>query len=343
MLLIILPGKATLVLFDVYLSIEKMGHLSDDNKSRTSLGLDIWSALPANTRGILLMAAFAGTVSLGHVIARHLTQEFHPMQVAFFRTFVPLVILTPILMSKGPGWWHTTRPGLQLLRGLIGGISMLTWFYTLSLIPVANATALSFTVVIFASLGAVFFLGERMGRHRWTAIFFGVVGTLIILRPFDVGLNPGALVALVSSILWAAALICVKVLSRTDSSVTIVFYSSVYFTILAGIPAAYFWIAPELIQLGLLICVGLLATIAQLCMTGALKIAETTAVMPIDFTRLLWAAALGFIWFGEFPDPWTWIGSIIVFTSTMYITYRENLMELSSEDRSIKDQTDRLR
>ncbi len=342
MLFIILPGKTMLVLSVVCLSIEKMGPLSNDNKSRTPLGLTIWLTLPANTRGILLMSVFAGTVSLGHVIARHLTQEFHPMQVAFFRTFVPLVILTPILMSTGSGWWHTTRPGLQLLRGLIGGISMLTWFYTLSLIPVADATALSFTVVIFASLGAVFLLGERMGRHRWTAIFFGLVGTLIILRPFDIGLNLGALIALVSSVLWAAALICVKILSRTESSVTIVFYSSVYFTILAGIPAAYFWITPELPQLGLLICVGLLATIAQLCMTGALKIAETTAVMPMDFTRLLWAAALGFIWFGEFPDPWTWIGSIIVFASTAYITYRENRVELSSESRPIKDQADRL-
>ena len=81
----------------------------DRNRATTSVTL--WSNLPANTRGMLLMAVFAGVVSLGHVIARHLSQDFHPMQAAFFRTIVPLVILTPILMRQGAGWWRTTRPG----------------------------------------------------------------------------------------------------------------------------------------------------------------------------------------------------------------------------------------
>ncbi len=246
------------------------------------------------------------------------------MQAAFFRTIVPLVILTPILMRQGPGWWRTTRPGLQFLRGLVGGISMLTWFYALALIPVGDATALSFTVVIFASMGAVVVLGERMGARRWAAIAVGIVGTLIILRPGADGLSVGALVVLVSSLFWAAALLTVKVLARTDSSITIVFYSSIYFTILAGIPAAYYWRTPDLEQFALMVSVGLLATVAQLAMTGALKIAETTAIMPMDFTRLLWAAGLGYIWFGEFPDLWTWTGGAIVFASTIYITYREN-------------------
>ena len=281
--------------------IRIMNALYRGDRNSAATGVMLWSNLPANTRGMLLMAMFAGVVSLGHVIARHLSQDFHPMQAAFFRTIVPLVILTPILMRQGPGWWRTTRPGLQLLRGLVGGISMLTWFYALALIPVGDATALSFTVVIFASMGAV-----------------------IILRPGADGLSVGALVVLVSSLFWAAALLTVKVLARTDSSITIVFYSSIYFTILAGIPAAYYWRTPDLEQFALFVSVGLLATVAQLAMTGALKIAETTAIMPMDFTRLLWAAGLGYIWFGEFPDLWTWTGGAIVFASTIYITYREN-------------------
>lgn len=313
-----------LALFGVSLMIRPMDQSPSSDPGPPARRARFWSSLPANTRGMILMAVFAGVVSLGHVIARDLSQVFHPMQVAFFRPVVPLIILAPILMRQGPGWWRTTRPGLQFVRGMVGGISMLTWFYALALIPVGDATALSFTVVIFTSIGAVIVLGERMGTRRWTAIAIGVIGTLIILRPGADGLNTGALVALVSSVFWAAALLSVKVLSRTDSSITIVFYSSIYFTILAGLPAAYYWRQPDLYELGLLISVGLLATIAQLAMTGALKIAETTAVMPMDFTRLLWAAALGYVWFGEFPDHWTWIGGAIVFASTVYITYREN-------------------
>ena len=313
-----------LALFGVSPMIRPMDQSPSSDPGPGARPASLWSSLPANTRGMILMAVFAGVVSLGHVIARDLTQNFHPMQVAFFRPVVPLIILAPILMRQGPGWWRTTRPGLQFVRGMVGGISMLTWFYALALIPVGDATALSFTVVIFTSIGAVIVLGERMGARRWAAIAIGVVGTLIILRPGADGLNSGALVALVSSVFWAAALLSVKVLSRTDSSITIVFYSSIYFTILAGLPAAYHWRQPDLYELGLLISVGLLATIAQLAMTGALKIAETTAVMPMDFTRLLWAAALGYVWFGEFPDLWTWVGGAVVFASTVYITYREN-------------------
>ena len=320
--------------------IRIMNALYRGDRNSAATGVMLWSNLPANTRGMLLMATFACVVSLGHVIARHLSQDFHPMQAAFFRTIVPLVILTPILMRQGPGWWRTTRPGLQFFRGLVGGISMLTWFYALALIPVGDATALSFTVVIFASMGAVVVLGERMGARRWVAIAVGIIGTLIILRPGADGLSVGALVVLVSSLFWAAALLTVKVLARTDSSITIVFYSSIYFTILAGVPAAYYWRAPDLEQFALLVSVGVLATLAQLAMTGALKIAETTAIMPMDFTRLLWAAGLGYIWFGEFPDLWTWTGGAIVFASTIYITYRENRAEKGDQGaRSVDEPT----
>lgn len=284
----------------------------------------LWYSLSSNTRGMLLMGLFAAVVSLGHVVARHLSQDLHPMQIAFFRTIVPLIVLVPMLMRDGPGWWRTSRPGLQFWRGMIGGIAMLTWFYSLYLIPVGDATALSFSVVLFTTVGAVLFLKETVGARRWAAIAIGLFGTLIILRPGTDAMNNGALVALVSSLFWAAALLIVKVLSRTDSPMTIVFYSSIYFTVLAGFPAIYYWICPTVTQLALLSSVGLCALAAQLAMTNALKIAETAAIMPIDFTRLIWAAALGFIWFGEFPDRWTWTGGTIVFASSVYITYREN-------------------
>ena len=331
------PNKRMLALFKYFHKIRSMEDPVRSSQKFNSFNLPIWSALPANTRGMILIGVFAAVVSISHLIARDLSQKIHPIQVAFFRTVVPLIILTPVLMQQGEGWWRTTRPGLQIVRGIVGGISMLTWFYALSLIPVADATALSFTVVIFASLGAVLFLKERMGKHRRAAIAIGIIGTFFILKPGTLDLNLGALIALVSSFFWAIALLTVKVLARTDSPLTIVFYSSVYFTILAGIPAAYFWTEPNIAQLGLLICVGIFATIAQLSMTEALKVAETTAIMPIDFTRLLWAAAIGYLWFGEFPDIWTWIGGVIIFSSSIYITYRENRMPPTVPKRTISD------
>ena len=290
-------------------------------------GANFWTRMPANLRGMLLMAVFACLVSLMHVIVRALSRDIHPMEIAFFRTSVPLLVILPMLMRQGRGWWRTTRPGLQMVRGLLGACAMVTWFYSLSQIPVGDATALSFSVVIFTSVGAVWCLGERMGLRRWSAIAIGLVGTLIILRPGTQTMEPGALIALVSSLFWAATLLVVKVLARTDSPLTIVFYSSIYFTVFAAVPAVYFWTWPTPDQLLLLVAVGLMATVAHLAMARALKEAETTAIMPVDFTRLIWAAAAGYLWFGEFPDLWTWVGGGVVFASTIYITYRESRVQ----------------
>jgi len=287
-----------------------------------------WGRLPSNVRGMLLMALFACLVSVAPTMVRGLSSEIHSMEIALFRTVVPLFVVVPMLLRQasrtGEIWWRTTRPGLTLLRGLFGGLSMLAWFYTLSLIPVGDATALSFTVVIFASIGAVLFLGERVGLRRAIAIAIGIVGTLVILRPGAQAISLGAVTAIFASVTWAAALLTVKVLSRTDSPTTIVFYSSITFTALALGPAIYFWTWPDPYQLAMLVSIGLLTLAAQMCMTTAVRDAETTAIMPVDFTRLIWASVIGYLWFGEFPDLWTWIGGGIVFASTLYITYRES-------------------
>ena len=290
--------------------------------------LNSWYTLSPNLRGMVLMGVFAFVVNFSHTVVRALSAEIDPMQIAFFRTIIPLFFLIPMLVRQGRQtgvtWWKTTRPGLQLARGFFGGFSMIAWFYTLSLIPVGDATALSFTVVIFASLGAVLFLGERIGIRRVLAIAVGVIGTLIIVRPGAQVISLGAVTAIFSSLFWAAAVLCVKVLARTDSNITIVFYSSVFFALIAVGPAIYFWIWPTWEQLALLCLVGFCALIAQLAMTAAVRDAETTAIMPVDFTRLLWAALTGYIWFGEFPDLWTWVGGGVVFAATLYITYRES-------------------
>lgn len=302
--------------------------LPDDVGATRQTPTAFWIRLSPNLRGMLLMAVSACLIALLHTIVRKLSADIHPMQIALFRTVVPLVVLVPMLVHQGRKsqtvWWRTARPGLQLLRGVMGAAAMVTWFFSLSLIPVGDATALSFSVVIFASVGAVVFLGERVGLRRWVAIAIGLAGTLIILRPGVQSINLGSLVALISSLFWAATLLVVKVLARSDSGMTIVFYSSVYFTVFASVPAIYFWVWPTTDQLALLVLLGLMALVAHLAMARALKEAETTAILPIDFTRLLWAAAAGYLWFGEFPDLWTWVGGAVVFASTVYITFRES-------------------
>jgi drug/metabolite transporter (DMT)-like permease len=290
--------------------------------------LSFWHRLSPNLRGMALMAISAGAVATLHTIARALTADYHSMQIAFVRTTVPLIFLVPMLIHQGrrtgTKWWSTTRPGLQFVRGAVGAVAMMTWFLSLSMIPVGDATAITFSVVIFASIGAVLFLGERIGPRRIAAIVVGLIGTLIIVRPDVDNLNMGAMVALVSSIFWGTTLLIVKVLARTESSPTIVFYASVYFTVFVTPFAVYYWNWPTPEDMALMVLTGILALVGQLALTGAMRSGEATAVVPVDFTRLLWAAGIGYFWFGEFPDLWTWVGGAVVFASTLYITYRES-------------------
>jgi len=211
----------------------------------------------------------------------------------------------------------------MFVRSVAGVGALLTYYFGLSQVPVADATALSFSVIIFSAIGAAIILNERVGIRRWGAIMLGLLGTIIILRPGIQVVSNGVLSILLSTILWAGAWLMVKILARDNSSVTIVFYSSLYFLILSLPFALWHWVWPTWAQFGELLLIGVMAALGMLCTTESLKLGEASAVMPFDFTRLIWAAAIGYLYFGEFPDIWTWIGGAIVFVSTFYITYRE--------------------
>ncbi len=277
----------------------------------------------ANVRGMLYMLVSTALLTCMHGVVRHLGSELHPFEIAFFRNVFGLLAVLPLVYRAGLASLVSRQPMLQGARAAIGVGAMFSWFYALSVVPIAEATALSFTVVIFGSIGAAVFLGERMRLRRWTAVGTGFVGTLIILRPGLEEVDLGALLVIFSTLCWSAAVLVVKHLSRTDHTIAIVTWNAVALSVLSLPPALLVWTAPTGTQLAWLVLVGVLGTGGHLAMTSALKIADASAVFPVDFTRLIWAAALGFVAFGEVPDLWTWIGGAVIFASTSYISYRE--------------------
>jgi len=290
------------------------------------------STLPEKSalRGVAYMALAGLLVSVMHVLVRDIAQDINPIEIAFFRNVTGFVMLAPFLLRQDRALWKSKQPKLQLIRAIIGSIALMSWFTCLGMLPVADATAISFVTVLYITIGAALFLGEKVGIRRWSAIIVGFIGTLIIVRPGSAVFGAGAIVALVSTMFWAAAMLCVKVLTRTDSSVTMVFYANVYFTIFSFVPALFFWTWPTLEQCALMVVVGVMATCGHLCMAQALKSADATVVAPVDYTRMLWAAGVGYLVFGEFPDVWTWVGGTVIFISTVYITYRESRRKRSS-------------
>lgn len=289
----------------------------------------VFDGKPSTVNGILLML-FATLCAAGMAgIVRHLSGELHPFEIAFFRIFFGLVVLLPWFIAKGLAPLKTTRFGLHLLRASTNVVSMLMFFTAVGIAPLAQVQALTFTAPLFATVLAIFILREKVRLRRWSAIIVGFTGMLIIIRPGVTDVGTGALLALGSAAIWGFTLIVIKLLARTDSSLTITSYMTVLMTPLALIPAVYVWRWPNAEQFLWLLGTGIAGTLAQLAMAQALRIAETTAVMPVDFLKLVWGGWIGYVFFGELVDGWTWLGGIVIFSGASYVAYRERQLAIA--------------
>ena len=258
-----------------------------------------------------------------HTAIRHVTQQMSGIEVAFFRNLFGLLVVAPVLMRYGPSLFHTTKLRLHVLRAVHQCLLDDRILHRPSITPIARATALSFTAPLFAALLSALLLGEVFRWRRWSAIFLGFFGALVILRPGLQAIDLGSLLILFSSVLWSVAMIDIKVLGRTESSRTIAAYVTVLLTPITLVPALFVWQMPTVDMWGWLIFIGVIGTIGQFAVTEALKLGDMTALMPFDFLKLVWATFLGIIFFAEVPDFLTWVGAAIVFGSSLYIAWRE--------------------
>jgi drug/metabolite transporter (DMT)-like permease len=258
-----------------------------------------------------------------HGLVRFVSEVLPPFQIAFFRNIFGLAFLFPLLMRSRFAILRTKRIGLHALRGVINMAAMLMFFTALSISPIAKVTALGFTAPIFMAILAVLVLGERFRIYRWSAIFSGFVGMLIILRPGLVAIDTGALLVTTSAALWAVAMIIIKIQSQTESSLTIVAYMGIFLGIFSIGPALWVWQPFGLQTLGWMVLIGLFGSIAQMAISQSLKETDPTALMPFDFLKLIWTAMIGAWFFAEIPDIYTWIGATVIFLSGLSIAFRE--------------------
>ena len=251
------------------------------------------------------------------------SSQLHPLEVVFFRNFLALFFLTPWIFHQRATVFKSNRKKLYTLRAVFNVVGMAAGFTALTLIPLAEATALSFTAPLFATLGAALILGEIVRQRRIIAIFFGFLGMLIILRPGIEAVSPGALLAIANAITIAITVLIVKKLTTTEKPITIVAYMALLQTPMALIPALFYWEWPSLITWTWLFCLAGAGTIGHLMYTKAIQLAEVSQLQPIDFVRLPIIALFGYIVFAEQPSIWVWIGGAVIFLSTAYVTHRE--------------------
>lgn len=271
---------------------------------------------------LMMIGAMTFFASMG-IFIKLAAAQLHAFEVVFFRNFLAVLMMVPWLIRQGPGVMKTRRIGLYASRSFFNIIGMTAGFTALTLIPLAEATALSFTAPLFATIAAAIFLGEVVRIRRITALVVGFIGMLIVIRPGVEAISPGALLALLNSVTIAVTIIIVKKLTDTERPATIVTYMVLLQTPMSLIPALFYWQWPEpLIWLWLIGLAGA-GTLGHLMYTRAIQLAEVTQIQPLDFIRLPIIALLAYLIFAEIPTIWTWLGGAVIFASTAYVTHRE--------------------
>ena len=274
--------------------------------------------VPAHVRGILWMllsvTAFTGVL----IIGRHVTQDMHPFEALFLRSIFMIAFMLPWLARRGLGAMRTGRIGAYALRGVLAATNMTLLFFAVSLIPVADLTAIVFIRPMFVAVLAMLILGEMVGPRAWIAILVGFAGAMVVVRPGFAEVNAGALLALASAATAALTFVLVKNLTRTEAPDVIAFYQPVFVLPIAGIATLFVWTAPT--EWDLFWCAGLgfLAVVTHRAMNRAFAATDLTLLQPLDFLRLPIAALLGFLAFGEVPDLFVWVGGAVIFAASIY-------------------------
>ncbi len=277
-----------------------------------------------NLQGIFWALLATGLFAVVAAMAKFAVTEYHVLQILFFRQIVVFLSSLPTIAKDFPEALKTKHPGFHGVRLLGAFVALSTSIWAVAVLPLTTAITLAFAQVFFVALLAMWFLKEPVGWHRISAVLFGFVGVVVVMRPGVDGLiNIYALIPLAGAVGAAFAVISVRQLSQTESTATLLFYQAAFVGLLAGIPLIWFWVTPDLFGLFFLIAMGVLATAGQWVGVKALRLGEASVIGNIQYTQLIYAAILGYFIFDEVPDVFTLIGAAIIIGSALYIVHRE--------------------
>jgi drug/metabolite transporter (DMT)-like permease len=247
------------------------------------------------------------------------------VEIIFYRNLFSLPLIVGWLLV-GPGWAgiRVVRPKAHVSRAIIGLVGMVLNFQALRMLPLAEATVISFSVPFFATALAAIFLAEPVGRHRWSAIAVGLVGVAIVAQPGGAHVEPlAALIGILAAFGVATVTVTLRQLGSTETATATVFWFAIACTIVTGLAMPWFFEAHDLVTWGLLLWVGIAGGAAQLVNTASLRFAPVPVLAPFDYMQLLWAVGLGWLIWETSPTAATWTGAAVIIASGLYIVHRE--------------------
>lgn len=287
--------------------------------------------LTPNLRGALWMLASALGFTAMTTLIKFLGDDYPAALQTFYRQAAGFAVLLPVMFKLRGKAFATTRPGILLFRSAAGTVAMVFAFYAYQEMPLADANALSFTRTLWLVPLAAFVVREQVGPLRIGAAVVGFGGVLLMLRPgADFQLTLPVMAMLASSFLFALTITGMKVMTR-DHSPTVLLVWAMTLGLILSIPGAILtWRWPDPADLALLIAMGVMGTVTQGCYIKGMQVGDAAAMAPIDYTRLVFTAAVGFLLFHEVPTAWTLAGAAVVMAATLFITWREQQLARSA-------------
>lgn len=260
-------------------------------------------------------------------MAKYLSRTGMPsVEIAWIRFLVFVVILLPIVLAPASGNpMRSTRPLLQVFRGLGLLCSSIFFIMALGYLPIAEATATGFISPLFVTGLSVLFLGEKVGLRRWTATIAGLLGVLIIVRPGTAAFQPGTIFPIISALGWATALVLTRKISGADRAITTMAFSAITGFLVLSVIVPFYWIVPSWTQIALGVGIGVAATVGHWIVVLAFRYADASVLAPFSYVQLVWVTLIGFFLFGEVPDAVTFVGAAIIIASGVYTAHRERV------------------
>jgi len=280
--------------------------------------------------GAGFMLLWALSFSSAMAFAKTLSPEIDSIIILFMRYFFGLIFFSPFLVQAGVKGFVTSRPILHLTRVVCVGLAMGCTYYAYRNLPLALATSIGMTGPLFTTILSMFLLKDSVSLPKWAFIIFGYLGVLVMVRPHELPISVGVWVELLANLFAAFSIICVKLLSRTESTLTIMLYANTVTTFIVGVLAISLWKTPDTSDLMILMVIGGLGVFSQFCSVSALKFANPSYLAPFEYTRMCFAIPVGYLFFQELPTLWTIAGSVMIIGATYGLTR----LELSNRSQS---------
>jgi drug/metabolite transporter (DMT)-like permease len=276
----------------------------------------------STNRGVFWMIVSCIAFSSMWVLIRFASHDVHAFVIVFFRNAIGTLVLLPMMLrNKGLMKFHRLRANLR--RATSGFIATTGTFYAVSHAPMATALSINYTAPLFATVGAVLFLGEKIHARRVAALIIGFAGMLIVVRPGALPMTPGVFAAMVSAVATAFSILAIRQLVAFDDSRAVAAWTFILMTPPSLVMALFVWSWPPAAVWPLLIAIGGAAAVGQLSMNRAFALAEASAVLPYDFVRFGLVTLAGISLFDERVDAMTVVGGVVIFGATVYLAVRE--------------------